>query len=67
MVQEAADQGYADAMNDIGTLYNHGYGVPLDYAKALEWYHKAADLNDPTAMYNIGAPLRNRAWCYAGQ
>ena len=31
-----------------------GHGAP-DYAKAREWYEKAADMGDAYAMYNLGA------------
>jgi TPR repeat protein len=28
-------------MNNLGTLYQNGYGVPKDYVEAREWYEKA--------------------------
>ena len=31
------------AMLDLGRLYENGLGVAQDYAKAREWYEKAAD------------------------
>ena len=30
-------------MHSLGLLYRDGYGVAQDYAKAREWYEKAAD------------------------
>ncbi|MBO0734603.1 MAG: sel1 repeat family protein, partial [Methylocapsa sp.] len=39
--REAADQGYADAENNIGWLYDHGEGVAQDYTQAIAWYRKA--------------------------
>src|SRR5262249_14744528 len=42
------------AMNNIGVLHYNGQGVPQDYAKAREWFEKAADEGDTTAMNNIG-------------
>ena len=29
-------------MLDLGVLYENGYGMAQDYAKAREWYQKAA-------------------------
>jgi uncharacterized RDD family membrane protein YckC len=51
--QEAA-QGDASAMNNIGYLYEQGIGVQVDYAEAMKWYRRAADLGYGEAMYNIG-------------
>ena len=36
-------------MNSLGLLYQNGQGVPQDYAKAREWYEKAADKGDARA------------------
>jgi len=41
-------------MNNIGRFYDQGRGVPQDYAKAREWYDKAAAAGDAVAMANIG-------------
>ena len=35
-------------MRDLGLLYANGQGVAQDYAKAREWYEKAADEGDAT-------------------
>jgi len=40
--QKAADQGYAVAQNNLGWLYQNGWGVSKDYAQAMMWYRKAA-------------------------
>src|SRR5262249_43815719 len=36
-----------------------GLGVPLDYAKAREWYEKAAAKDHAQAMYNLGMLFAN--------
>src|SRR6266436_6475092 len=36
-------------MNNLAFLYENGQGVPQDYAKAREWYEKAADEGDEHA------------------
>ena len=37
-------------MTDLGLLYANGQGVAQDYAKAREWFEKAADKGDASAM-----------------
>ncbi len=40
--RKAADQGNAEAQNNIGALYAKGEGVAHEYAQALSWFHIAA-------------------------
>lgn len=47
------------AMIGIGNLYQNGRGVAIDYAKAMEWFQKAADLGFADAMNNIGVLYAN--------
>lgn len=55
-VLEGTEQAFlAEAMESIGALYFHGQGIEQDYAQALEWYRKAADLGETDAMINIGS------------
>src|SRR5438067_12457513 len=42
--RRAADQGHAGALNNLGAMYAHGWGVPQDAAKAATWYREAAEL-----------------------
>jgi uncharacterized protein len=37
-------------MKNLGVLYESGQGVAQDYAKAREWYQKAADVGNTDAM-----------------
>ncbi|SPH18682.1 Putative beta-lactamase HcpC [Defluviimonas aquaemixtae] len=54
--QEAAAQGFADAINDLGFLqYHGGLGLPRNVDKALEHFERAADLRHPQAMFNFAA------------
>ena len=59
-----ADRGDAGAENEIGMLYEHGWGVTKNYAEAFEWYSKAAaqgnkDAQDcVAAMYAHGAGVK---------
>ena len=40
--EKAAGKSNNFAMNQLGLLYQNGFGVPQDYVKAREWYEKAA-------------------------
>ena len=42
-----AEQGDAWAQGAIGTLYDHGMGVPQSHAEAMKWYRKAAKQINP--------------------
>ena len=54
-VQKRVDAGDAEAMFHLGIFYSHGmYGLSRDYAKALEHWHRAADLGYAPAYNNIG-------------
>jgi TPR repeat protein len=50
----AAEQGYAQAQYNLGSLYYYGTGVPKDYQEALKWYRKAADQGFIQAQYFLG-------------
>ncbi|MES1929906.1 Sel1 domain-containing protein [Salinisphaera dokdonensis CL-ES53] len=49
-----ADNGNANAQYNMGVLYDEGYGVEQDYAKARRWYEKAAAQNYAKAEHNLG-------------
>lgn len=51
---KAAEQGYAEAQYEIGTLYNIGQGVPEDEEKAYVWLKKAATQGLPDAQSEFG-------------
>lgn len=56
LYQTAADQGFADAINDLGFLhYQGGLGLPSDPQKALKFFERAADLRHPQAQFNFAA------------
>lgn len=52
--RKSADQGYAPAQNDLGSMHQYGVGVQRDYAEAVKWYRKAADQDIPIAYTNLG-------------
>ena len=51
---KAAEQGYADAQNNLGWCYALGEGVSIDYQKAVKWWRKAAEQGDTDAQYSLG-------------
>ncbi|MGH8274191.1 MAG: tetratricopeptide repeat protein [Gammaproteobacteria bacterium] len=54
MARKAATRNVAAAENTLGVMYDNGYGVPLDYANAREWFGKAAAQGYARAQYNLG-------------
>lgn len=55
--EQAAAAGDVSAMNKLGEYYRDASGVPRDYAKAVEWFEKAAatgKLGSLEAMNHLG-------------
>lgn len=52
--EKAANQGYPEAIVQLGSLYENGIGVEKDVAKAAASYRKAADLNYPQGRFRLG-------------
>jgi len=56
MSKKRIDAGDAEAMHNIGCdIYYGANGHPQDYTKALELWHRAAELGNVEAYSNIGA------------
>lgn len=55
--QPAAEAGDAQAMNNLGVLYDKGLGVEPDVGRALHWYAKSAEAGHPSGMCNFGRML----------
>ncbi len=49
-----AEQGDAEAQNNLGVMYGHGWGVAQDDTEAVTWYRKAAEQGDARAQYMLG-------------
>ena len=56
---QLAEQGNAEAQNNLGTMYYTGQGAHQDYAEAFRWYRKAAEQGDVQAQYNLGLMYYN--------
>jgi hypothetical protein len=56
LYRQAADQDFADAINDLGFLtYQGGLGLTADPQAALKLFERAADLRHPQALFNFAA------------
>jgi TPR repeat protein len=52
---KSAEQGNADAQYNLGKRYLHGRGgIRRNYAKAHEWFRRAAVQGDPLAISELG-------------
>ncbi|HLS17219.1 MAG TPA: tetratricopeptide repeat protein [Paenalcaligenes sp.] len=49
-----AEQGNAEAQFNLGLMYYFGQEVRQDYAKAAEWFEKAAAQDVADAQFNLG-------------
>ena len=56
---QLAEQGVAEAQNNLGSMYDNGYGVRQDYAEAFRWYRKAAEQGYAKAQFNLGVMYYN--------
>ncbi len=45
-----ANGGDASAGYNLGVMYDHGQGVPQDYAEAVKWYRLAAERGGRSAI-----------------
>jgi TPR repeat protein len=57
--RKAAEQGYALAQSNFGTLYLYGRGVTQDDTEAVMWFRKAADQGDAVAEFLLGKQYAN--------
>ena len=53
-----AEQGNADAQNNLGVIYNNGWGVLLDFVRAHMWFNIAASSGNTNAK-KTETSLRN--------
>ena len=54
-----ADQGFANALQNLGIMYAWGTGVPQDYVQAHMWFNLAVSRSRPDERtYDTAAELR---------
>ncbi len=49
-----AEQGFASAQLNLGSMYDYGQGVVEDPARAVRWYRVAAEQGNGIAQFNLG-------------
>ena len=54
LIRQSAEQGWPAAQYNLGLLYEQGYYVDEDGAKAFEWYLKAAMQGSTEGMTSVG-------------
>jgi TPR repeat protein len=57
--KKAGENGNADAMNNLGVMYESGMGVEKDPKEEFKWYKKAAENGSADAMNNLGVMYLN--------
>jgi TPR repeat protein len=53
LYRAAASQGSAEAAEALGSMYDHGWGVDMDYVEAARWFQKAAEKGAPHALFRL--------------
>lgn len=48
-----AERGDPTAQYLLGSLYEHGQGVPQSLQEAIKWYRKAAEQGNPDAQFSL--------------
>jgi hypothetical protein len=57
LFEQSALAGYWPALNNLGVMYEHGLGLPVDKSRAFEFYRQAAQSLNPV-------PLKHLARCH---
>ena len=52
--RRAAEQGKAEAQNNLGEMYYKGEGVRQDYKQAVQWFRNAAEQGVDEAQFYLG-------------
>jgi TPR repeat protein len=50
----AAEQGLAEAQNELGDCFYYGNGVDEDFGEAVSWFRKAAEQGNAKGQNNLG-------------
>ncbi|MBQ2885265.1 MAG: sel1 repeat family protein [Alphaproteobacteria bacterium] len=52
--QRAAEQGFPEALDNLGNCFYQGIGVSLNYKEAVKWYTKAAEQGYNISQNRLG-------------
>jgi len=53
--RQAAEQGNAQAQNDLGVMFENGFGVQRDLTEAFNWFTRSAEQGDASGQSNFGS------------
>ncbi len=53
-LEQAANRGNSNAMNQLAWIYREGLGVAEDMGEAIDWHRRAAEAGSARAMTNLG-------------
>jgi phosphate/sulfate permease len=54
LTRERAEAGFSESQNQLAILYLEGRGVPASDEQAVIWLKRAAEQDNPNAMFNLG-------------
>ena len=54
LLLSAANNGYKEAQNELGVMYEQGVGTKQSYTEAIRWYQQAAAQGEPFSLTNLG-------------
>ena len=54
VMQQAVEQGHANAQLNLGVMYATGEGVPQNHTEAVRWVRMAAEQGDVVAQFYLG-------------
>ncbi|MFA3792439.1 protein kinase [Aliiglaciecola sp. SL4] len=57
--KRSAVQDHADSANNLGYMYENGYGVDKSFSEAAKWYLKSAELGSEYGQNNMGVLYRD--------
>jgi TPR repeat protein len=58
-LRRAAECGFPEAENELGSRYHNGESIPQDYSQAFFWYYRAAQNGYTLGEYNLGDAYYN--------
>ena len=64
--EQSAINGFVDAYSFIGLCYRDGEGVSRDLQKAIEWFQKGSEANNPICQYYLGDIYQKGAYVKSG-
>lgn len=53
LMKQSAEAGHLPAMKGLAYLYESGTGTKTSRGKAVEWYRRAAEKDDPVSQFNL--------------